>query len=256
MDFSQEYAREMILFGSQKPGQYINYAEPHSSDNPIAAFVEFEGRRNAIGNVVNTNFYARTDEDVPFLHEDAAENPRYYDQNKPENSMGNMHTVKIRVVGDTISMYLDEQEQVFEGKLGEGYEGGYISLVSAVRTVQFDNLRITELDDDGNPLADNREIAANGTLDLDLKAGAHSQDSETVSGESEMLPTAEAAEADGDGGAAVLWKALGAAAVAFVAGAGVLAAQKKGRKKKNGKTGELTKKQEEIRSEVPDETQK
>ena len=249
VDFSQEYAREMVLFGSQKPGQYIDYADPHSSDNPIAAFVEFEGRRNAIGNVVNTNFYARTDEDVPFLHEDAAENPKYYDQNKPENSMGTMHTMRIRVVGDTISMYLDDQEEVFEGKLAEGYEGGYISLVSAVRTVQFDNLRITELDEEGNPLADNREVAADGTLNLELKAGAHSQDSEMVSGENEVLPTA-AAESEGSGDAAILWKALGAAAVAFTVGIGALLLQKKGKKKK-AKTGEPTKKQEEI----PDETE-
>ncbi len=168
VDFSQQYVRQMILFGSKEPGQYIDYADPHAATNPIAAYVEFEGNRNAIGNVVNTNYYRRMDEQVPMLREDAAVDDQFYDKENPQNSMGTMHTLKIRVVGDEISMWLDDYEEVFTGKIGEGYEGGYISLVSAAREVALDNFRITELDEDGNPVEENLTVAANGTLNLTL----------------------------------------------------------------------------------------
>lgn len=191
LDFSQEYAREMILFGSRKPGQYIDYANPHSDENPIAAFVEFEGRRSAIGNVINTNFYARTDENVPFLHEDVAENPRYYNAQNPKENVGNMHKLRLRVVGDTISMWLDDQKEVFTGKLGEGYEGGYISLVSAVKTVSFDNFKITELDEKGNPIEDNREVVANGTLHVNIDKNASTESVKPEKTETDVKPGGE-----------------------------------------------------------------
>ena len=54
VDFTQQYVREMVMFGSKTPGQYVDYANPKSPDNPICVFVEYEGRRNANGNVVNS----------------------------------------------------------------------------------------------------------------------------------------------------------------------------------------------------------
>ena len=205
VDFSQEWVREMILFGSQEPGQYINYAEPHSEDNPIGVFIEYEGRRNASGNVVNTNFYARTEENVPFLHEDVAENPEYFDPDNLESTRGEIHTMRVRVVGDTISIYLDDQEEVFTGKLGEGYEGGYISLVSTARDVKFDNFRITELDEEGNPVLDNLEPAAGGELDLTYEAAERpAAEEETQPEEEETAAPSEKTEIPAPAVAAVM----------------------------------------------------
>lgn len=166
VDFSQQYAREMILFGSKTPGQYFNYEDAKSKDNPIAVFVEFEGRRNAMGNVANTNFYNRTSTSISNAREDYAENNNYYDKTKKEDKAGTMHHLKLRVVGDTFTVWLDDQKTVFSGKIGEGYEGGYISLVSTAQKGKFDNLKITRLNEQGKPITENQEVVATGHLDV------------------------------------------------------------------------------------------
>ncbi len=168
VDVSQEYTRQMILFGSAKPGQYIDYANPKIKTNPIAAFVEFEGNRNAIGNVVNTNYYTRLDEHVANVRETAPANPNYYNKDNPKENMGTMHTLTVRVVGDTISMYLDDIKEVFSGKIDDSYKGGYISLATATKATKYDNLSITALNEQGEPMEDNLEVVANGTLNLTL----------------------------------------------------------------------------------------
>ena len=168
VDFSQQYVREMVMFGSKTLGQYIDYANPKSPDNPVCVFVEYEGRRNATGNVVNTNYYTRLDEDVANSREDYSENDSYYNKEKNEVNLGDPHHMKLRVVGDTFTIWLDDQETVYSAKLGESYEGGYISLVSTAKTGWFDNLKITELDEEGNPVVvEEQEVEANGTLNID-----------------------------------------------------------------------------------------
>ena len=166
VDFSQQYAREMILFGSKTPAQYFNYEDVKSTDNPISVFVEFEGRRNAMGNIVNTNFYNRTSSNISNAREDYAENNNYYDKTKKVDKAGTMHHLKLRVVGDTFTVWLDEQKTVFSGKIGEGYEGGYISLVSTAQKGRFDNLKITRLNEQGKPIAENQDVVATGKLDV------------------------------------------------------------------------------------------
>ncbi len=188
VDFTQQYVREMIMFGSKKPGQYIDYAEPHSSENPICIYAEYEGNRNALGNVVNTNYYTRTDELVPNVREDVAENDNYYDKDKIAAQLGEEHHMKIRVVGDTVSIWLDNQKTVFSGKLSKDYKGGYISLVSTAQKGWFDNLSITELDEAGNPVADNREAVANGTLSVDYEKLEAPQKEEVKETTKEHMP--------------------------------------------------------------------
>ena len=168
VDFSQQYAREMIMFGSKTPGQYINYEEPKGKDNPICVYVEFEGNRNAMGNVTNTNYYNRTSTSVSIAREDTVENKNYYNKKDKESSVGTMHHLKLRVVGDTYTIWLDNQKTVFSGKLGEGYEGGYISLVSTAKEGVFDNLKITRLNAQGQPIADDGQVVANDNLDIDF----------------------------------------------------------------------------------------
>ena len=133
-----------------------------------------------------------------------AENPEYYDPDNLESSRGNIHTMRVRVVGDTISIYLDDQEEVFTGKLGEGYEGGYISLVSTARDVKFDNFRITELDEEGNPVLDNLEPAAGGELDLTYEAAERPAAEEETQPEEETAAPPEKTEIPAPAVAAVM----------------------------------------------------
>lgn len=188
VDFTQQYVREMVMFGSKTPGQYINYEDPHSTENPICVYVEYEGNRNANGNVVNTNYYTRTDELVPNVREDVAENKNYYTKDKIGEETGNEHHMKVRVVGDTVSIWLDDQETVFSGKINEGYEGGYVSLVSTAQKGWFDNLSITELDEEGNPVAENQESVANGTLNVEYTKLDAPKDIETENMTENQMP--------------------------------------------------------------------
>lgn len=161
IEFSQQWERTMILFGSQTPGQYIDFANPKAETNPVAVYSEIEGRRTAIGNVFNVQFGNKAEDAVSMIRELFPVDEEYV-----KLGAGAAHTLKVRVVGDTIAIWLDDYEEAVRGKLGEGYEGGYISLVSTTKSVEIDSFMITELDEEGEPVIPENEIVANGTLNM------------------------------------------------------------------------------------------
>ncbi len=69
IEFSQQWERTMILFGSQTPGQYIDFANPKAETNPVAVYSEIEGRRTAIGNVFNVQFGNKAEDAVSMIRE-------------------------------------------------------------------------------------------------------------------------------------------------------------------------------------------
>ena len=169
VDFTQQYVREMVLFGSKTLGQYIDYSNPKSEDTPVCVYAEYEGRRAAIGNVVNTNYFRRLESDVSSAQENFAENNSYYNKQKGGADLNKMHHMKLRVVGKTATVWIDDQQTSFTATLNDSYTGGYISLVSTAKEGCFDNLSITALNEKGEPMAANQEIAADGTLNIDYQ---------------------------------------------------------------------------------------
>lgn len=172
VDYTQHYTRMGVLFGSDKPCQYINLADIHGENNPVMAFVEYEGVRNFIGNVKNTNFYTRIDETIYNARENGAGLPDYFTE--ANANTGDSHKMKIRVVGDQVSMWVDDCDVPFTATL-TNYDGGYISLVSTTKGGKFDNLKITRLDNNGKPVASGFDIEANGNLDLEIDKDASAE---------------------------------------------------------------------------------
>lgn len=172
VEYTQHYNRVGVLFGSKEIGQYIDLNDVHSKNNPVAAFVEYEGIRNFIGNVKNTNYYTRIDETIYNARENSGGIDNYY--SKVNGHTGNVHKMRIRVVGDKVMMWINETKDPFVATLTD-YTGGYISLFSTAKGGSFDNLKITRLDENGNVLANDPEIMAKGDLELGIDSNASTE---------------------------------------------------------------------------------
>lgn len=171
VDYTQQYSWMGVMFGSKEIGEYIDLNDPHNPDNPVIAYVEFEGFRNFMGNVRNTNYYNRTDDNVYNARENV-DSPEYY-YTETGNYLGNTHTLKLRVVGDQAMLWYDDQTEPFTVELTD-YDGGYISLFSTAKGAYFDNLKITRLDDSGKPVYETA-VAANGTMTLEIDPNASAE---------------------------------------------------------------------------------
>ena len=130
VEYTQHYNWVGVLFGSKEPGQYIDLNDVHSAENPTAAYVEYEGVRNFMGNIKNTNYYNRTDETIYNAREDTDFPEDYY--TTANGHTGNAHKMKLRVVGDQAMLWFDDQTDPFVAEL-TNYEGGYISLFSTAK---------------------------------------------------------------------------------------------------------------------------
>ena len=171
VEYTQHYNWVGVLFGSKEPGQYIDLNDVHSAENPTAAYVEYEGVRNFMGNIKNTNYYSRTDETIYNAREDIDFPEDYY--TTANGHTGNVHKMKLRVVGDQAMLWFDDQTDPFVAEL-TNYEGGYISLFSTAKGGHFDNLEITRLDEKGNPVSETA-IAANGKMNLQIDPNASTE---------------------------------------------------------------------------------
>lgn len=60
--------------------------------------------------------------------------------------------MKLVVKNGRATMYVDDCENAYTVDLGDSYNGGYIYLAAGVNQAQFDNLKITELNDKGEPI--------------------------------------------------------------------------------------------------------
>lgn len=171
VDYSWHSSRMMVMFGSEKIGEYINLNDMKSDKNPAAVFVEMEGVRNVIGNVRNTNYYTRTEKFISTARDNGDRIPNYYNKENLEGNIGTMHHMKIRVVGQQVSIWVDDYKEPFVTTL-INYDGGYISLVSVTKGGVFDNLKITRLSDNLTSEVEDTEAVANGFMDLKLDANA------------------------------------------------------------------------------------
>lgn len=161
VDFSQYYTRCMVMFGSKKPGQYIFSDINYGLSGAVAAYVEFEGSRVAIG---ETEY---PDKNGYMVKEDLKEITDYIrlnDEGKPLH--GVEHRLRLRVSGRTAEIYVDGAEIPLKIYLPDSYEGGYISLVSCSKRAFYDNLSIKRLASEPESLTENNAVAANGYLNL------------------------------------------------------------------------------------------
>ncbi len=161
VDYTQNWGRTMVMFGTEKVGTYMDLEKLHEKSNPVLAFVEMEGVRNFVGNVKNTNYYARLDENIYEARENGVRLKNYYEEGKMDNYIGTVHKMKIRVVGNQASMWVDDNETPMTIALTD-YDGGYISLVSTRKGSYYDNLRITRLNEEGKPAVTDPKAVANG----------------------------------------------------------------------------------------------
>ena len=174
VDYSWHSTRMMVMFGSEKIGSYIDMNDFKSDKNPAAVFVEMEGVRNVIGNVRNTDYYKRTDASISSARENGDRIPNYYNKDDIQSNVGTMHHMKIRVVGDQVSVWVDDYAEPFVTTL-INYDGGYISLVSTTKGGKFDNLKITRLSDNLDNTVENVKAVANGQMNLKLDTNASTE---------------------------------------------------------------------------------
>lgn len=176
VDYVWNPTRMMVLLGSTTPGEYMDLNEMRSESNPTAVFVEMEGVTNIIGNVKNTTYGGRegtsvTDTTFSKARDDGDRVPNYFNKEKINSNYGKMHHMKIRVVGDQISVWVDDYKEPYVATL-TNYVGGYISLISTVKGGTFDNLKITRLSDSLEETVQEIQAVANGYLDLKLDSTA------------------------------------------------------------------------------------
>lgn len=167
VEYTQQWQRMMIMFGSEKVGQYIDLNDIYAVTNPVAGFVEMEGVRNFIGNLINANFDSNDEEKINNARESGVRLDDYYDKVLSGGNQGKTHTMKIRVVGDQAMMWVDNCEEPYVCTL-TNYDGGYISLVTTSKSGSFDNLKITRLNEQGKPVAEDPAAAANGNVNISI----------------------------------------------------------------------------------------
>ena len=160
LSFKQYYTRCMLLFGSQEPGQYIFDDINLKTNSAVAAYVEFEGRRVAIGGLEypDTNYMVR--EDFSLLKD-------YVKTIDGKTVYGAMHNLKVIVSGKTAEIYIDDADVPLKIYLSDNYKDGYISLVSTGKNDAFDSFSIKRLPKPGKNEAPNNAIEANGYLNLE-----------------------------------------------------------------------------------------
>lgn len=175
VDYSWSSTRMMVMFGSEKAGQYVDLNHMKSNKNPVAVFVEMEGVRNVIGNVRNTDYYRRTETTISSARDNGDYIPNYYNAENLASNKGTMRHMKIRVVGDQVSVWVGTHEEPFVATM-TNYKGGYISLVSCSKGGMFDNLKITRLSDSlSNSQVKNVKAVANGTMNLTIDEKASTE---------------------------------------------------------------------------------
>ena len=171
VEYTQQWQRMMVMFGSEKVGAYIDLKDIYAETNPVAGFVEMEGTRNFIGNLINANFDSNDKEKINNARESGIRLENYYDKVLYGGNQGKKHTMKIRVVGDQASMWVDNCETPYTCTL-TNYDGGYISLVSTVKGGTFDNLKITRLGPTPEVVIEENAVAANGTMHVSIDTSA------------------------------------------------------------------------------------
>lgn len=133
-----------------------------------------EGVRNFIGNLINANFDSNDKEKINNARESGRRLENYYDEKLSGGNKGKTHTMKIRVVGDQASMWVDDASEPYVCTLTD-YDGGYISLVSTVQNGFFDNLKITRLNAQGEPETADPDVAAKGNNNVAIDTGASTE---------------------------------------------------------------------------------
>lgn len=171
VEYTQQWQRMMVLFGSEKAGQYIDLKDIYAASNPVAGFVEMEGVRNFIGNLINANFDSNDKEKINNARESGIRLENYYDKVLYGGNQGKKHTMKIRVVGDQAMMWVDNCEVPYVCTL-TNYDGGYISLVATSKSGSFDNLKITRLGATPEEAVKEPNAVANGTMNVSIDATA------------------------------------------------------------------------------------
>lgn len=126
----------MVGFGAQKPGHF-------ATEGSYAAYLEMEGNMNYWGTELKDKTYAEKDRCVA----GAADLGLAGTYNRNE-----WHHMKLVVKNGRATMYVDDCENAYTVDLGDSYNGGYIYLAAGVNQAQFDNLKITELNDKGEPI--------------------------------------------------------------------------------------------------------
>jgi len=174
VEYTQQWQRLMVMFGSDNVGEYINLNDIYATTNPVAGFVEMEGTRNFIGNLTNANFDSNDKEKINNAREGGIRVEGYYDEVLSGGNQGKKHTMKIRVVGDQAMMWVDDAKEPYVCTLTD-YDGGYISLVTTCKTGSFDNLKITRLDAQGKPVVGDPDVKANGEVDIKIDENASTE---------------------------------------------------------------------------------
>ncbi len=116
-----------------------------------------------IGNLRNANFDTNDKEKINSARETGIRLKDYYDTVLYGGNQGKKHTMKVRVVGDQAMLWVDGCEEPYVCTL-TNYDGGYISLATTCKKGSFDNLKITRLNEQGEPEVAEQQVAANGTL--------------------------------------------------------------------------------------------
>ena len=174
VEYTQQWQRLMVLFGSEKPGQYIDLKDIYAKTNPVAGFVEMEGTRNFIGNLKNANFDSNDKEKINNARESGIRVEDYFDEKLSGGNQGKKHTMKIRVVGDQAMMWVDNCKTPYVCTLTD-YDGGYISLVTTCKSGSFDNLKITRLGATPKEEVKEQKVVANGTVNVDIDENAETK---------------------------------------------------------------------------------
>lgn len=174
VEYTQQWQRMMVLFGSEKVGQYIDLKDIYAASNPVAGFVEMEGVRSFIGNLINANFDSNDKEKINNARESGIRLENYYDKVLSGGNQGKKHTMKIRVVGDQAMMWVDNCEVPYVCTL-TNYDGGYISLVATSKSGSFDNLKITRLGATPKEVIKEPNVIANGTMNVSIDETASTE---------------------------------------------------------------------------------
>ena len=237
VEYSQQWQRMMVMFGSEKAGAYIDLNDIYAESNPVAAFVEMEGTRNLLGNLINANFDTNSVEKINNARETGVHVENYYDKVLYGGNQGKTHTMKLRVVGDQAYLWVDDVEEPYVCTL-TNYDGGYISLATTCKSGFFDNLKITRLNAQGEPVAEDPAIAANGTCIVTVDTDASTdlviptrEKPESFETEKETIDPAEEGK---NGGIPAFAYAAGGAmilAAALIGGVFLLLAFRRKRKK-------------------------
>lgn len=134
VDFRQggnTWGQAMVGFAIEELEAYVTY-----SGGGVLTYLTMEGNSRFRGGVENTNSYGEV--------RSPSNNSNY-----AATWRDTMHHMTLRVTKRRAVLEIDGVE-VLEARLKEGYEGGYISLMSNKNTTLWDNLSVTALDYDGN----------------------------------------------------------------------------------------------------------